>query len=169
MKMYKINDFILSIKRKKKYNFPRGKDGINIGCEYHLLDSFVGIDGSFVIYLMKMWWLPMILKKWIYNKTCTKKCISLDKFLKILKTKTILHHDICNGLPFDDSVVNNIFTSHFIEHITKQQGKKVLCECYRVLKKDGILRVICPSLDEEVEKIQSDILNYKKTRDSICI
>jgi len=124
--IYKINDFILNIKKNKRYNFPENKKGISIGCEYQLIDSFVGIDGSFIIYLMKRKYIPMFLKRWIYNKTCTKDWTTLEDFLKILKTKTIIHHDINNGIPFDDSVTKNIFTSHFIEHLTKQQAKNFL-------------------------------------------
>jgi len=166
---YKINDFVLRMKRNKRYDFPKGKDGIDIGCEYHVIDSFVGVDGSFLIYLMKKDWLPRFFKKWVYGKTCTKEQLSLDEFLKILGTKMIVHHDINYGLPFGDSVVKNVFSSHFIEHITKEQGEKILGECYRVLKKDGILRIICPSLDEEVDKIQKDVLAYKKTKDADVI
>ncbi|MCK5449773.1 methyltransferase domain-containing protein [Candidatus Pacearchaeota archaeon] len=161
---YKINDFILRIKKNKKYDFHG--EGIDIGCEYNVLDSFVGIDGSFLIYLMKKRWLPKFFKKWVYSKTCTKDHLPLNEFLKILETKTIIHHDINYGLPFEDSIVKNIFTSHFIEHLTKEQSKKVLNECYRILKKGGILRIICPSLDEEVAKIQKDILDYKKTNNA---
>jgi len=161
---YKINDLILNGKKDKMYNFPSDKEGIDIGCEYQLIDSFVGIDASFTIYLMKRKYLPMFLKRWIYNKTCTKDWISLNKFLNILKTKTIIHHDINNGIPFEDSTTKNIFTSHFIEHLTKEQGENILKECYRVLKKEGILRIVCPSVDEEINTIEEDILNYKKSR-----
>jgi len=138
--IYKINNFILRRKRMARYNLPNGKRNINIGCENNLIDSFVGIAGSFLIYLY---------------------C-----FLEDLESKMIIHHDINYGIPFRDFYVENIFTSHFIEHLTKEQGKVFLEECFRVLKKGGILRVICPSLNELIKEFKDDVIHYEETGDT---
>ncbi len=53
--------------------------------------------------------------------------------------------------PWQDSSVDEIFCSHFIEHIPMEEraGKDLFfCffdECYRILKPNGIMTVICPS------------------------
>jgi len=161
--IYKINNFILRRKRMARYNLPNGKRNINIGCENNLIDSFVGIDGSFLIYLMKKNWIPKFIKRKIYLKTCTNNHMTLDCFLEDLESKMIIHHDINYGIPFRDFYVENIFTSHFIEHLTKEQGKVFLEECFRVLKKGGILRVICPSLNELIKEFKDDVIHYEET------
>ena len=36
--------------------------------------------------------------------------------------------------------------SHFLEHFTRDDALKILKECFRVLKTDGVLRISCPDL-----------------------
>ena len=52
--------------------------------------------------------------------------------------------DLSNGLPYDDQVVDLIFLSHVLEHFDYATGKRLLRECRRVLKPDGVLRVAVP-------------------------
>lgn len=52
--------------------------------------------------------------------------------------------DVRNGLPFADEEVDEVFTSHFLEHLTGPEGLKLLKECHRVLKKSGIIEVMVP-------------------------
>lgn len=53
-------------------------------------------------------------------------------------------HDVRKGLPYDDNVVDIIFSSHLIEHLTYDDGRAFVAECYRVLKPGGVLRLSCP-------------------------
>ena len=48
-------------------------------------------------------------------------------------------------LPFHTKSIDNIICIHFIEHLKDTIG--FLEECYRVLKKDGRIVVICPDLN----------------------
>ncbi len=50
--------------------------------------------------------------------------------------------DLEKGIPFSDFSVDIIFASHFMEHV--KDLINLMEECYRVLKKDGILELICP-------------------------
>jgi predicted SAM-dependent methyltransferase len=54
--------------------------------------------------------------------------------------------DLRLPLPYADSSVDLIFNEHFIEHISREDGRKFLAECYRVLKPGGVLRVSTPDL-----------------------
>jgi len=56
-------------------------------------------------------------------------------------------HDLTKPLPFESNSIEYIFNEHFIEHLTYDQGKKFLEECYRVLIPNGILRISTPNLD----------------------
>jgi ubiquinone/menaquinone biosynthesis C-methylase UbiE len=51
----------------------------------------------------------------------------------------------------ENNSVNFIFNEHFIEHLSEADGFILLRESYRVLRKNGVLRVCTPSLDKYVE------------------
>jgi predicted SAM-dependent methyltransferase len=56
-----------------------------------------------------------------------------------------VHYDMRNdNLPFTDESVNVIYCSHVIEHIESLHVEHFISESYRVLKNNGILRVVCP-------------------------
>jgi predicted SAM-dependent methyltransferase len=52
--------------------------------------------------------------------------------------------DVRSGLPFVDEEVDEIYTSHFLEHLTGPECLKLLEECHRVLKPSGIMEIIVP-------------------------
>jgi len=60
--------------------------------------------------------------------------------------KADLKHDMRNPLPFENDRVDFIYNEHFIEHLSVQEGIKVLWEFYRVLKRGGVLRIATPDL-----------------------
>ena len=56
--------------------------------------------------------------------------------------------DIARGIPFNDETFDEVYTSHFMEHI--ERGKEiywVLSEVYRVLKADGKFVIRVPHSD----------------------
>jgi predicted SAM-dependent methyltransferase len=54
--------------------------------------------------------------------------------------------DLTETLPFADGSVTHIFNEHFIEHVTRSQAVNFLRECYRVLSKNGVIRITTPNL-----------------------
>jgi predicted SAM-dependent methyltransferase len=55
--------------------------------------------------------------------------------------------NILGGLPFDINSIDVVYTSHFLEHLSPSQAKFVLSEIRRVLKPNGIIRVVVPDLE----------------------
>lgn len=57
-----------------------------------------------------------------------------------------LRHDVRNGLPmFGTGVVDCIYSSHFLEHLTYEEGLKFLKECRRVIRPEtGAMRILVP-------------------------
>lgn len=77
-----------------------------------------------------------------------------------------LHHDVRNGLPFSTGVVSCIQASHFLEHLTYQEGLKFLKECRRVLASDGVVRIIVPDASLLLQRFQnSDLAEYDHVND----
>ena len=59
----------------------------------------------------------------------------------------ILKHDISTGLPFEDNSVDFFFSEHFLEHLSKEHGIKLIKEIHRCLKSKGVSRTVVPDLD----------------------
>jgi len=54
--------------------------------------------------------------------------------------------DATGRLPYSDSSLLYVYTSHFLEHLPTSKARRFLRECYRVLAAGGILRVVVPDL-----------------------
>ena len=52
--------------------------------------------------------------------------------------------DVRQGLPHSTESVDMIFASHFFEHLSYKEGKAFLNDCRRVIKPDGIIRLVVP-------------------------
>lgn len=69
-------------------------------------------------------------------------------------------HDVRHGLPFDDGVVDLIYASHLLEHLTYAEGHTLLTECRRVLKPGGLLRVAVPDAANLVGAYQAGTIGH---------
>jgi predicted SAM-dependent methyltransferase len=55
--------------------------------------------------------------------------------------------DLSKGtLPFTTGELDFIYSEHFIEHITREQGLDLFKECFRVLRSGGTVRLSTPNL-----------------------
>ncbi|WP_107668027.1 methyltransferase domain-containing protein [Cyanothece sp. BG0011] len=59
----------------------------------------------------------------------------------------VVCHNLLSPFPFHDEEVDVIYNSHFLEHFSREEAKKILTECHRVLKKKGIIRIVVPDLE----------------------
>jgi len=60
--------------------------------------------------------------------------------------------NLLDKLPFEDNFVDIIYCSHFLEHLSSNQANTFIKECYRILKKNGIIRVVVPDLENIVKE-----------------
>lgn len=56
----------------------------------------------------------------------------------------IVHDLTKTPYPFEDQSVEEIYTSHFIEHLTGEEQMRFFNECYRILKPGGRISCIAP-------------------------
>lgn len=75
-----------------------------------------------------------------------KGYINIDKY-----TSADMNMDMLN-LTFENNTVDEIYTSQTLEHFSKYEVPKILSECYRVLKVNGILELEVPNLEYCVKK-----------------
>lgn len=56
-------------------------------------------------------------------------------------------------LPYADSSVEAIYSSHTLQHLYLQEAERVLAECARVLKPGGILRLALPDVEQYARQL----------------
>lgn len=110
---------------------------LNIGCGLSVHDDWINIDNSLNAKLSKYPRFKYLLYKFgIFPK----------EYYDIKWPDNILVHNVKKGLPYKDNEVDFIFSSHFIEHLTKEEAKMFLKECLRTLKPGGLIRLSTPDL-----------------------
>jgi len=70
--------------------------------------------------------------------------------------------DVKDGIPLIDSSCEYIIASHFMEHFNEDEFLKIMNECWRVLKKNGELYIISPTLFREESWIPVHKLHPRK-------
>ncbi|MCE7979652.1 MAG: methyltransferase domain-containing protein [Caldilinea sp. CFX5] len=60
----------------------------------------------------------------------------------------VIAHNLIEGIPFPDSSFDVVYHSHLLEHFTKPQAQAFIQECTRVLRPQGILRIVVPDLEK---------------------
>jgi predicted SAM-dependent methyltransferase len=62
--------------------------------------------------------------------------------------KNVVANDLKKGIPFADNSFDVVYHSHVLEHFPKVEALTFIRECYRVLRPQGILRVVVPDLEQ---------------------
>jgi predicted SAM-dependent methyltransferase len=58
----------------------------------------------------------------------------------------IMFMDAGNPFPIPEQSFDYVFSEHLFEHLTYEQAKNMLSECYRILKPNGIIRIATPDI-----------------------
>lgn len=89
------------------------------------------------------------MKKYL-NLGCSEKYVVDKSWVNIdfVASENVLGMNILKGLPYENDSVDGVFSSCMLEHFSKTQAEDHIKECYRVLRKGGILRVVVPDLED---------------------
>jgi SAM-dependent methyltransferase len=63
----------------------------------------------------------------------------------------VMIHDVTRGIPFAADEFDAVYHSHILEHLKPELGEQLIAECYRVMKPNGILRIVVPDLERIAE------------------
>jgi len=77
----------------------------------------------------------------------------------------IMAHDVYRPLPFVDEEFDAVYHSDLLEHLYKRFAPSFMAECYRVLRRGGVLRVAIPDL-EQVCRLYLDALTGARVGDA---
>jgi SAM-dependent methyltransferase len=67
-------------------------------------------------------------------------------------TPEVKQLDLRRPLPFKDGSVDACYASHVLEHLRRNDARALLAECYRIIKKEGIIRLVVPDLEAIVRE-----------------
>jgi predicted SAM-dependent methyltransferase len=70
--------------------------------------------------------------------------------------------DITKNLPYPDDYFDACYSSHVLEHLSKQDAAKLVAECYRIIKPQGVIRIIVPDLEAIAKE-------YLQTLKQVCL
>jgi SAM-dependent methyltransferase len=122
---------------------------VNLGCGLHCESGWLNIDGSLTSLLGTN---IDTLNKMIYKFAGSSAYYNFDDFNKIIKNKKIYWRNLSKKIPLSDCSVNIVFTSHFLEHLTKKDGERFLNEIYRIMKPGALVRILVPDLDLAIQR-----------------
>ncbi len=81
-----------------------------------------------------------------------------------------IYHDLREPLPYEDESVDFIFSEHFIEHLTRDEGILLLKECYRVMKRGAVIRFSQPNLGSIIDAYnRNDVSNQAWKPKNKCL
>ena len=98
----------------------------HLGCGALIAEDFLNIDGDM--------------------KKFTKK-IGVPILIQGSKNSYGLAHDLRNGIPAANSSLQTIYHSHFLEHLTNEEGASFLRDCYQCLAGGGTMRFALPDFE----------------------
>jgi len=110
---------------------------LNLGCGSRVPHEWINVDYALGARFMKIPYFRIINKK--------LKLFDLDWSEKIFL------HDLTKKFPWTDNSIDVVYTSHTLEHFTKKDGRIFLIECHRVLRKNGIIRIVVPNLRSHMD------------------
>jgi len=129
---------------------PDPRDGlvkINLGCGLAVHEGWINVDAS--LNAMAAAW-PRPAHRVLYRLSGASQYYASNEYCDLLERHRFVHHDAAYGLPFADNSADFIYSSHFLEHLFKDEAQRVLRESLRALKPGGIVRICVPDLAHAV-------------------
>ena len=125
---------------------------VHLGCGKNALNGFLNFDNNLFL-LFK--YIPFI-ENFLSHFNFIPKWFC--EFIKISREKNIKYCDASKKIPLKDSTVDLIYSCHMLEHLDQNETKVFFNESYRILKPNGIMRIVVPDFQKLID-------NYKYDKD----
>jgi len=116
---------------------------INLGCGLAVAKGWINIDGDLNA-LISAW--PNWVHRVMYYLSGARQYYTAEKYCRLLREHHFIHHDLSYGIPLIDSSADYAYSSHFVEHLHREDAANLLREAYRTLKPGGVVRICIPDL-----------------------
>lgn len=113
---------------------------LNIGCGRSPTEGYLNLDNSKSFIIARY---PIIYNLLKFFKILKPEQIEYIEWSK--KNKTIFA-DVTKTLRFEDNSIEVIYSSHMLEHLSRENAVFFLNEARRTLMKGGVLRLVVPDL-----------------------
>jgi len=123
---------------------------VHLGCGKNALDGFLNFDNNLFLFFK---FIPFIENFLSFFKFIPKW---FCEFITISREKNIKYCDASKKIPFKDSTVDLIYTCHMLEHLDQNETKIFFNESYRILKPNGIMRIVVPDFQRLVDNYNFD-------------
>lgn len=117
---------------------------VNLGSGLHVAPGWINVDSSLKTLLAR---LPQFALRRAYPLATVGDTHSRDEFVALLREHRFVFHNLKYGIPFRDSSVDFIFSSHVLHHLYREDALALVRESLRVLKPGGTMRITVPDLE----------------------
>jgi predicted SAM-dependent methyltransferase len=137
---------MIGFARRHRRIAPKEEGGVvkvNLGCGLAVAAGWINVDASLNA-LVASW--PRMMHKLLYRLSGSNRYYSLEQYCDLLEHHVFMHHDLSHSIPLKDETADFVYSSHFLEHLFRQDAERLLKDCYRVLKPGGMVRACVPDL-----------------------
>jgi predicted SAM-dependent methyltransferase len=138
----------LKRRRRVRLNGHPGPVKVNIGSGIEVAPGWIHVDGS--VHALVAGGPRPLLGLLHRSSSIMRGSLPRDEYVQRLSDHRFVHHELEEGLPFEDDCVDYIFCSHVVEHFFRSDAKVLLHEMQRVLKPGGVARICVPDLEHAV-------------------
>jgi predicted SAM-dependent methyltransferase len=117
---------------------------VNLGSGLTVADGWINFDSSLNA-IFANWPLPFL--KLVYRFATQSRWHTSDEYISILKRHRFVNHNLAYGIPLPSESADYVYSSHFLEHLPKDVGERLIHEAHRILKPGGTLRICVPDLE----------------------
>lgn len=122
---------------------------VNLGSGAHLPEGWIHVDNSLGATLAQ--W-PHVLK--ILHAMAPRRLAAVMPSPEWTSRCTPM--DLTRRFGFADTSVDHVYSSHLVEHLTRDEARHVLRECHRILRSGGIVRIVVPDFGALVSAYLAD-------------
>ncbi|MFH0798559.1 MAG: methyltransferase domain-containing protein [Pseudomonadota bacterium] len=117
---------------------------VNLGSGLAVATDWTNVDGSLNALFASC---PRWIHRMTYRVSGASGYYTFQQYHSLLSQNRFVFHDLSYGAPFADNAVDYVFSSHFLEHLSRRDGCRLIGEIYRILKPGGRVRLSVPDLD----------------------
>lgn len=78
-----------------------------------------------------------------------KQWVNIDM---VSNSKDVIAANLLKGIPFPNEQFDVLYHSQVLEHFPKEKAHDFIKECFRLLKNDGIIRIVVPDLENIIDE-----------------
>jgi len=123
---------------------------INIGCGRTITEGWTNLDNSPSLKLARH------RVRLALGKTLRLVSPEQIEYIEFCRSAEIGFADATKRIPAADGSVDAIYSSHMVEHLSRDGFTLFLDECKRALRRGGVLRLVVPDIDYHIKIYNTD-------------